>query len=31
MKTLAKIGFTYPITYIGGLVDPSPVLGRIYD
>jgi uncharacterized protein (DUF169 family) len=30
MKTLAKIGFTYPITYIGGLADPTPVLSSIY-
>jgi len=31
MEILAKIGFRYPITYIGGLADPSPMLGQIYD
>lgn len=30
MKTLARIGFTYPITPIGGLADPSPMLGQVY-
>jgi uncharacterized protein (DUF169 family) len=30
MRKLAKTGFTYPITFIGGLVDPAPVLARYY-
>jgi len=30
MKTLAKIGFRYPIAFIGGLADPGPVLAQFY-
>jgi len=30
MRKLEKTGFTYPITFIGGLVDPAPVLARYY-
>lgn len=30
MKTLAKIGFRYPIAFIGGLTDPDPVLAQFY-
>ena len=30
MKTLAKIGFRYPIAFIGGLADPAPVLAQFY-
>jgi uncharacterized protein (DUF169 family) len=30
MKKLAKIGFKYPIAFIGGLADPAPVLAQFY-
>ncbi len=30
LKTLAKIGFRYPIAFIGGLADPNPVLAQFY-
>ena len=30
MKKLAKIGFKYPIAFIGGLADPTPVLAQFY-
>ncbi len=30
MKKLAKIGFKYPIAFIGGLTDPAPVLAQFY-
>jgi uncharacterized protein (DUF169 family) len=30
MNTLAKIGFRYPIAPIGGMADPSPMLGQVY-
>lgn len=30
MKKLAKIGFKYPISYIGGLTDPMSVLTQFY-
>jgi len=30
MKKLAKIGFNYPVTYIGGLTDPTSVLSQFY-
>jgi len=30
MERLAKIGFRYPIGFIGGVADPSPMLGRVY-
>jgi hypothetical protein len=30
MKKLAKIGFKYPIGFIGGWVDPAPVLAQFY-
>lgn len=30
MKKLAKIGFKYPIGYIGGLTDPAAVLAQFY-
>ena len=30
MTTLAKIGFTYPVTFIGGMLDPNPVLAKFY-
>jgi len=30
MKKLAKIGFRYPIAFIGGLADPAPVLAQFY-
>ena len=30
MKKLAQVGFTYPILYTGGLMDPAPVLARFY-
>jgi uncharacterized protein (DUF169 family) len=30
MKKLAKIGFKYPIPFIGGLADPAPILAQFY-
>jgi uncharacterized protein (DUF169 family) len=30
MKRLAKIGFKYPINFIGGLADLEPILAQIY-
>jgi uncharacterized protein (DUF169 family) len=30
MKKLAKIGFKYPVAFIGGLADPAPVLAQFY-
>ncbi len=30
MKKLAKIGFKYPIPFIGGLADPTPILAQFY-
>jgi hypothetical protein len=30
LKELAKIGFKYPINFIGPLLDPSPLLSGIY-
>ncbi len=30
IKKLAKIGFKYPISFIGGLADPAPVLAQFY-
>jgi len=30
MKKLAKIGFRYPIAFIGGLADPAPALAQFY-
>ena len=30
MKKLAKIGFKYPISFIGGLTDPTPILSQFY-
>lgn len=30
MKKLAKIGFKYPIPFIGGLADPTPILSQFY-
>ncbi len=30
MKKLAKIGFKYPIAFIGGLADPGPILAQFY-
>ena len=30
MQKLAKIGFKYPISSIGGLADPTPVLAQFY-
>ena len=30
LEVLEKIGFRYPITTIGGLIDPSPLLANIY-
>jgi hypothetical protein len=30
MKKLAKIGFKYPISFIGGLADPTPILSQFY-
>jgi uncharacterized protein (DUF169 family) len=30
MKKLAKIGFKYPIAFIGGLADPTPMLAQFY-
>jgi uncharacterized protein (DUF169 family) len=30
MKKLAKIGFKYPIPFIGGLTDPTPILAQFY-
>ena len=30
MKKLAKLGFRYPIAFIGGLADPAPVLTQFY-
>jgi uncharacterized protein (DUF169 family) len=30
MKKLAKIGFRYPMAFIGGLADPAPVLAQFY-
>ena len=30
MRKLAKIGFRYPIAFIGGLTDPGPVLAQFY-
>ncbi|HSR13110.1 MAG TPA: DUF169 domain-containing protein [Thermodesulfobacteriota bacterium] len=30
LKKLARIGFRYPIAFIGGLADPAPVLAQFY-
>lgn len=30
IQKLAKIGFKYPISFIGGLADPTPVLSQFY-
>jgi uncharacterized protein (DUF169 family) len=30
MKRLGKIGFKYPIAFIGGLADPTPMLAQFY-
>jgi hypothetical protein len=30
MKKLAKIGFKYPIPFIGGLAAPNPILAQFY-
>jgi hypothetical protein len=30
MKKLVKIGFRYPVCFIGGLTDPTSVLSQFY-